>query len=259
MSKPLYEKFMEEKNTSLTKRYIEDSFDLMIRDEEHLVPFIKDFRVVKEESSSLGTYSNDDRVIKINQESIEKTKGNKQLTALEVIRHEMEHARALKTLLEGKDDIESLIISYSLRDYAILHGIDRLPNLDNINWTYLRFDKKMNYNIDPGERLAEIKAWKYLVNFLKNQRRTDDLLTARSNLYYSYIRGYLNNRYYLDAPTYEYLRKTGMLHNYHWLKNRVDKKDYSFETRITYGLPITYQEHDEKVLKKVLLKKRERE
>ena len=259
MSKPLYEKFMEEKNTPLTKRFIEDSFNIMIREEPELEPSINDFRVVRASEKNLGTYSNENRVIRINQKNIERQGGNEQLNALEVIRHEMEHARALKKFYEGRDDIESLIINYSLRDYAMMMGMDRFPNLDNLSWPYLKFNKKENYEIDPGERLAEIKAWKYMVNFLKNQRKTDDLLTARSNLYYAYIRGYLNNRYYLDAPTYEFLRKTGMYHNYHWLKNRVDKKDYSFETRITYGLPITYQEHEEKVLKKVLLKKRERE
>ncbi len=136
------------------------------------------------------------------------------------------------------------------------HKIDKIPNLDHLSDFFLRINTKANYETDPGERLAEIKAWKYMVNLLKNQRTSDDLLKARTMLYASYIRGYKDNRYYLDPPTYEFLLKTGMFYPFNWLKNRVEKKDYSFETRITYGLPITKEEYDEKVLQKVKLKRK---
>ena len=112
--------------------------------------------------------------------------------------------------------------------------------------------------VDPEERLSEIKAWKYLVNLLKNQRTTPDLLTARSNLYYAYVRGYKDNGYYIDAPTYQYLLKMGMYHQYYLFKRRVEEeKDYSFETRLTYGLPLNSStEYDKKILEKVRLRKR---
>lgn len=258
MAKPLYEMFMDEKNTPLKESYIRDSFELMIGEEPSLKPYIEDFRVVKSIDRVLGTYSKDNRMIKINKECLDSIDGNKQLMALKAVRREIEHARNLKTLLEGRDDIESLVVGYSLRDYAMKEGISTSPNLDRIYPDFLTISKNMNQETDPAERLADIKAWKFLVNFLKNQRRTDDLLTARTMLYYSYIRGYKDNRYYLDAPTYEFLLKTGMHHEHYWLKNRVEKKDYSFDTRLTYGLPITYPEYEEKVLKKVLLQKRER-
>lgn len=258
MANKVYSYYQEQKHQELDKRFIYDIFDEMMGAEPELMPFIDDFRIVEAPTSSLGSYSNENRCIKINRKLIEEQPVNSHFLAIEVVRHELEHARNLKNLYAGKDDIESLVISYALRSYAMQNGMNRHFNIDRLDPFFLGINTKANYETDPGERLAEIKAWKYMVNLLKNQRTSDDLLKARTMLYYSYIRGYKDNRYYMDAPTYEFLLKTGMHHEYYWLKNRVAKKDYSFDTRITYGLPITYPEHEDKVLKKVLLQKRKK-
>ena len=256
MADKIYSLYQNNKYCTLNKNYIYDIFDEMIASESDLMPYVNDFLVVNDMGVALGAYSNEDRYIRVNKSLLEKQNYNPQLLTIEVIRHELEHARNLKTLYEGKDDIESTVIYYSLRYFAMNHGLDYYPNLDQLNEFFLAMDTKVNYNVDPGERLAEIKAWKYIVNLLKNQRDSFDLLTARSMLYYSYIRGYTDNNYYLDSPTYEFLLKTGMFHDHYHLKNRVNNKDYCFDTRITYGLPITYPEYNEKVLKKVKLQKK---
>ena len=256
MSDKIYDLYKTYRNQPLDDKFIYQAFEIMLEKEKGLIPYIDDFRVIDTEFNALGTYSNEDRLIKINKSLIAKQSIQSQIYALHVIRHELEHARNLKTLYEGRRDIESLAVYYSLRSYAMEHNMDYFPNLDHLYKDFLEISTKINYETDPGERLAEIKACKYIVNLLKNQRNTEDLLVARSMLYYSYIRGYKDNRYYLDPPTYEFLIKTGMYHNFNWLKEQVNKKDYSFETRITYGLPITGKEYNEKVLQKVKLRKR---
>ena len=254
----LYKLYKEQKKKELSNQFIEDAFQEMLKKEKELLPYITGFEICEEEGKLLGGYSNYQRKIEIHKKNIESqiSNVNTNLIALEVIRHEMEHARNLKILEEDKKDIESLVIKYSLKDYAIEKGWDYPTFQTPFELWMLPYRIKENYEVNPGERLAEIKATKYLVNLLKNERRSEDLLHARSMLYYSFIRGYKDNRYYLDAPTYQFLLKTDMLHELKWLINRVAKKDYSFEARITYGLPITTEEYQRDVLQKVKLKKK---
>lgn len=251
MSDKVYELYKE---NELDKKFIEDAFSIMLDKDKELVPYISDFRVIDDINYPLGSYSNEDRWIKINKGLIEALPIESKILALKTIRKELEHARSLKSLYDGRRDIESLINYYSLRGYAIKNGMD--INIERLNPTFLEIDSRINIETNPAERLAEIKAWKYMVNLLKNQRTTDDLLCARTMLYYSYTRGYNDNRYYLDAPTMTFLLKSGMFFQYNLLKNRIDKKDYSFDTRLTYGLPLTYPEYDKDILKKVKLKKK---
>ena len=258
MSNPLYELYRKQQYQDLTKDFIQDAFSIMMQKEKDLLPYITDFKVQEREDNLLGSYSNYEKQIIIYQETINtlKTPMNSNLMAIEVIRHEMEHARNLKTLEEGRKDIESLVVSYSLKDYAIEQELDYSTFSSPLDLWMLTLKIKENYETNPGERLVEIKAAKYLVNLLKNQRISDDLLQARRLLYYSYIRGYKNNRYYLDAPTYQFLFETNMLQELKRLRKRVESKNYTLEKRLTYGLPLTYKEYDEKVLQKVKLQRR---
>lgn len=256
MSKEIYKLYKEYNNKPLDNNFINKAFELMLDQEKELIPYINDFRITGEYARYLGAYLPEDRIIKINKELIEKQNINHQLFTLHIIKHELEHARNLKTLYEGKNDIESLIIYYSLRSYAIEHNLERFPNLDHLYKDFLEIETKMNYKTNPGERLTDIKACKYIVNLLKNQRNSEDLLISRIMLYYAYTRGYKDNRYYIDPPTYEFLLKTGQFHDHYLLKNRINKNDYSFNTRITYGLPITNEEYNKQVLHKVKLYKK---
>ena len=251
MSDKVYELYKE---NELDNKFIEDAFNLMLEKDKELVPYITDFRVIDNPNAPISSYSNEDRWIKVNKKIIEDLPIESKILALKTIRKELEHARSLKSLYDGHCDIESLINYYSLRSYAIKNGMD--SNIERLNPTFLEIDAKINFLVNPAERLVEIKAWKYMVNLLKNQRTTDDLLCARTMLYHSYTRGYQDNRYYLDAPTMTFLLKSGMFFQYNLLKNRIDKKDYSFDTRLTYGLPLTYPEYEDDILKKVKLRKR---
>lgn len=256
MSDRIYNLYQENKNTPLDEKFITDAFEIMIDKENDLIPYVKDFSVTNLPKKLLGAYSNEEKCIRISKEAIEEQPINHQLYALHVLRHELEHARNLKILYDNHRDIESLIVYYSLRAYAMEHNLEFTRNSDNLIKEFLDIGTKINYEIDPGERLADIKASKYMVNLLKNQRRSEDILIARGMLYYAYQRGYKDNGYYLDPPTYDFLLKTGMFHDHYWLKNRVNNKDYCFDTRITYGLPITYSEYNEKVLQKVKLQRK---
>ena len=260
----LYQLYMEYKDKDVDDIFINQAFELILKKDLELKPFIHNFKVVHMDDMNLGSYSNEDREICVNIDQIltaDTGVKNKKLLAVEVIRHEMEHARNLQTLFKGRKDIESTIVGFSLKEYASEHGLDGYDYYDKDDFYILmgRLKKASNYLIDPGERLADIRAWKYIVNLLKNQRISDDLLVARSMLYYSYIRGYQHNRDYLDAPTYLYLIKMGMYHQYYLFKKRVEEqKNYSFETRLTYGLPLTEKEYDKSILRKVRLKKKDR-
>ena len=89
------------------------------------------------------------------------------------------------------------------------------------------------------------------------EKKTEDLLTARANLYFAYTQGYNSNGWYLNPPTYEYLLNMRMMDEYRYLKKRVEEKQYVFGTRLQYGLPlIDGKEYDQKILQKVKLQKR---
>ena len=257
MNSELYRLLME--YDGLDDDFINRAFEIIMKEEKGLEPFVLDFDIKVEDNPRLGSYNNETRQILVNPENIKEFPdvSNKKLLALNVLRHEIEHARNLQRLYEFRSDIESTVVKYSLMEYAIDHRMAPITSFDQIDAFGMAYRKIENYQIDPGERLADIKAWRYLVNLLKNQRRTDDLLEARKQLYYAYIRGYVSNGWYLNAPTYEYLLKMGLYHEYYLFKKRVEEKQYVLDTRLMCGLPLVYgDEYDKEILRKVKLQKR---
>ncbi len=257
MLSELYALFISYQNKDLDNEFIYNAFNIMMK-YENIGNYVKDFKIVHEIDNNLGTYSNETRTIKINKSNVisDKNIDNKKLLSLQVLRHELEHAKNLKRLYENNCDIKTRIIRYSLIEYAINHNLYYGSSLDKIEPAILKERRFGTYNIDPGERIAEIKSWKFIVNFLKNQRSTNDLLVARSMLYYSYIRGYKNNGYYLEPPTYEYLLKLGLYHEHYLLRKTFNSANYNFDTRLLCGLPISQNEYNQKILEKVKLQKR---
>ncbi len=257
----LYELYLKYRGKNIDDDFLNKAFDLTMRKEKCLLPYIADFKITENtKDKRFGTYSHNSRLLTVNKGKINDFPvEQKNIFGIQILRHELEHARNIRTLEEQRQDIESRIIQYSLKVYSLLSGKEDLSKTDNIDLLLLIANKSLNYDIDPEERLADIKAWRYMVNFLKNQRNSKDILLARTYLYYAYIRGYKDNRYYLDCPTYMYLLNTHQLEDLKRLKNTVDTKDYSLGTRLIYGLPITYEEHKEGVLDKVLLQRRKNE
>ena len=247
-------------SADLDEAYISKAFDMMMDKEKGLEDYARAVRVVSEESDCLADYDCDTGLIHVYLNKILEDKSitrNKKILTFEALRHEMEHARNIARLYQCRSDIESVVLRASLKKYAIEKGIDVSRTLDKIDPQYYSFKKKENYDVDPDERLAEIMGWKYIVNLLKNQRSSYDLRSARVMLYLSYIKGYNHNRYYLEAPTYQYLLNTGLYHQLYLLRKRVAEQDYCLETRLRCGLPIRPVEFssDVKKLTKVVRKK----
>ena len=267
MNSRIYRLLVENQGREIDDAFIDEAFEIMMSDDSSLLPFINDFKIVdKPEEDSLGTYNPFEKKMTINKINILNPKickdvPNKRMLVLETLRHEIEHARNTQRLHQCRSDIESMIIRLSMKDYALENGLDRMDPFDKEDFFSLmyRARKKEHYLIDPEERLADIRAWNYLVNLLKNQRTTADLLVARKMLYFAFCRGYIEG-YYLDPPTYQFLLKMGMYHRFYLLKKHVEELEhYSFETRLMYGLPLTKEEYDDGILKKVKLRKVKKE
>ena len=258
MSSELYSLYQASKGKNLKDSFIEDSFDIMLEKEKELKPYIGNLVISDKASDLYGEYSLKNHDVTIYKQNVPETDSS-HLLALQILRIELEHARNLKTFWEGKKDIETTVIDCSLRDYAQVEGVHRFPQLTPLDLLSYTYHKKENYEINPEYRLASIRSWKYLVNFFKNLRTSanpKDLYAARVMLYEAYKRGYRDNRYGLDVPTYEFLIKTRLFDDYYWLKSRVEKEDYSFDTRLLYGLPISEYEYNHKIRGKVKLPNR---
>ena len=247
MNKELFRLLEGYKNSEVDKDFLIQSFDIMMDEEDGLRDEFVDYMKVDDKLKSIGAYTFEDKRISVNLENVKKcaakrTYYNDKLYALYVLRHELEHARSIKRLYEFRDDIESLVTNYSLRSHFIIHNIYGaiIPEDDY----YVSSEAKRAYIFNPDERMADIKAWRFVNNLIKNQRGSQDLMYARSMLYFSYLRGYEANDGFLDPPTYSYLLMQHMFNNYKYLKRRVESKNYSFATRALCGLPITYHEYD---------------
>ncbi len=266
MSSPIYELYEQYKNKGIDDDFINKAYELMIQKEPELVPFVNNFKIEPDGEGNIASYSMRERIIRVDRDLLRENLDaepikNDPIFTLRVVRHELEHARDLKKLHEGKDDIESAIIKIALRDYAIDHGLERFDFYDKTAFFMQDFNwrRKENRRVNPEERLADIRAWKYLVNLLKNQRTTQDLLIAKSKLYYAFIHGYQENPYFIEAPTYRFMLNMGMYHQYYLFKKRVEEKnEYSFYTRLMYGLPLKQEEFDRQILKTLGLQKRKK-
>ncbi|MEE3343782.1 MAG: hypothetical protein VZS44_06810 [Bacilli bacterium] len=257
MYKELYALLRLYQDKELDDEFINKAFDIMMK-YENLDNYINDIILVDDINNSLGSYHNEDHIIKINKNKInnEELILNKKLVVLQVLRYGFEHAKNLQRIYERNNDIETKVVRYSLIEYAIKHNLYYGFGLDKVDPLLLRTNYIMNYDIDPAGRIVGIKSWKFMVNLLKNQRCTNDLLMARSMLYYSYIKGYKDNGFYLEAPTYNYLLMSGLYHEYYLLKKQFDKSKYSLDTRLLCGLPISYEEYNESTLAKARLRKK---
>ena len=255
--KPLYQLLYKEyEGKPLDDYFIEQAFNRMMEEERELEPFISGLDIVHKKDKCFATYNERTGLITMNRKTIKKYTNDDKIKALAYLRHEMEHARNIKRYFEGREDLESTILEYALKPYAIKMGLIPRPkeyeNDFDLNYFYSKV--RENSSIAPDERIAEIRAWDYMVNLLKNQRTTKDLLTARVGLYKAYAAGYEDNKYYLESPTFQFFLNVGLLREHNWLKKRFRNHDYSFDTRILYGLPVTYKEYKEKILQKTRLK-----
>ena len=262
MADNLYKLLIDDYPDYVDDDFFKDAFAMMMEKEKGLEKYAKDIKVSDDNRESLADYNNVNGLITIYINSIMCDKGavlNKRILGLECLRHEIEHARSVQRLHELREDIESLLLRCSLRDYARDHGIDILRNLDKFDEDSYWFHKveKETYLVDPDERLAEIRGWKFMLSLLrKHNGETKDIANVLSMLTKSYRRGYKSNGVYLEAPSYEFVLRMGMYHQYYLLHKQVNEKQYVFDTRVTLGLPITMQEYNQGIAKKVYTKSR---
>ena len=243
----------------LDSNFFESYLTLLLNKEPELKDYVKDIIVENKICSDnrMGSYNCKEKLIRIYLPSIRvgikyKDTNLINIIALEILRHEFSHAESYHLIDERKSDIKSYILRYANLQYSIDNGL--LLNYYNTDLYNLK--RKDNYLINPMERIAEIDSWKYIINIIKNDHNTEELLYARVSLYYSLIRGYNDNNIFINCPTYDFLLNTGLLKDYKYLKNIVEDKNYSFDTRIENGLPITYDELNEKTYKKCLIQKK---
>lgn len=257
----IYKLLKQYNNKELDKEFFEKAFSYFLKEDESLFRFVNKIKVTDadEEDETLGNYRIEDEMItiylnNIKDEHIDKKNiNNRNILGLQVLKHELLHADTIRKIREGKKDIKTYVKMMGLLDYCAKKGIYYPLETD---LQYLNFLTKENYISDPNERTTDIDSWKYIVNLLKNQKNTQELLYARSRLYYSLIRGYKDNGIYINSPTYEFLLELRQIREFKLVKKRVEEKDYNFDTRLTCGLPISKDEYYNKILKKTKLQKK---
>ena len=124
MNKELFSLLKSSKD-ELSEEFINNAFDIMIQKDNELIPFINNF-VIDDDLESEGEYEAENKIIRISPSKIISNEFgyiSDKVTALQCIRHEMEHARGLKRLYEVKHDIESVVNEYSFAYYIQKYGI----------------------------------------------------------------------------------------------------------------------------------------
>lgn len=258
----IYRLLKEYDNRLLDKSFLEKAFEYLLEEEKNLTDYVCNIKITDNDDSN-DIYGNyrlpPDKLVTLyinniqNKNIFSNNINRKNIFALEALKHEITHARQIKNIDAGKKDINTEVNKLSLLNYCKKNGLFYpLPEYD---MTYINFLTNENYELSPDERSAEISSWKYIVNLLKNNRYSDELLFAKTNLYYSYIRGYKDNGIYINCPTYEFLIELKLMREFKLLKKKVESNNYSLETRLKNGLPITYEEYNYEILKRLRLSK----
>ena len=256
MYKQIGKLLREHKNEELDEQFIRDAFEIMIFHDnlEHYVN-----KLTFDNGEQFGLFDGENRIININIERInglERSNYSKRLNALLILRHEIEHARNLKKTIIS-DGIESVILELSM----LVDNLNAADEKSRELWVKMGaiqsgiVEKSSVYGLNPNERIADIRSLKFMVNILKNNRNSQELIQSRKFLYETYVRGYFDTGSKIDPPTYLYLIKSGFLIYYSNLANYISShRPYSLDTRVLCGLPITREEKDLVLLNKAGLK-----
>ncbi len=184
--------------------------------------------------------------------------------------HECNHALEEKIKQEEKS-IESSI--YSISDPNRYNQLlTKSTNKENSSIIILKSEQaitnyEQQYFNSPTERMAEIKAYQTIVNVLSgNPLETPNLLNYYQTLFnQEMLFGYVeeNRRRvnpFFNGPFIEYMKNNGNLSEmemFDWYSDDAEKcffhttRQYSFPTRLYYGLPISNKEYN-KVYQKII-------
>ena len=193
----------------------------------------------------------------------------------QAILHELEHANQNKkyNVITDEGNTEKILIEMALRtSYNLKDPKKFLNNLMNngcseeqiMKWMEEEVRKvKMFYDINPIERLAEIRSYDTLANSLNPL--SSELPNLCGYMYFNYINSLISGYEYdgnqLIAPTVAYIN--GMKFTDEWprftfydgdpktMVMKLNQKHTLIE-RLSLGLPISFEEH-EKVNKQLIL------
>ncbi|MBQ6135043.1 MAG: hypothetical protein IJI60_01860 [Bacilli bacterium] len=241
--KKLIEKYYDR---FLTRGFIQEAFDILISYYKDLEDYISDFQLIFYYEDNLGRYDLQTRVLSVNvgnlcETIIEPSIKNRKLLSLEVLRHELEHVKQIKTLWEGEESLEKYLLTCAFQFYCLRENISK-NNKDSQYIKNLAFLKKDNYDLDPSERLAEIRAFEFVLPLLDKARDRNDLETLKKALWKQYCKGYFMRDQFLPSPTYEFLLNIGLCKECEVLQEMVEKYHYYPHTRFVYGLPMEPEE-----------------
>ena len=252
--KKLIDKYYDRR---LTRGFIEEAFDILISHYKDLESYISDFQTIFYYEDNLGRYDLQTRVLSVNVSNlcetiIEPTIKNRKLLSLEVLRHELEHVKQIQTLWEGEESFEKYLLTCAFQFYCIQKKILNGNQDPKYIWN-LAFMKKDNYDLDPSERLAEIRAFEFVLPLLDKDRDKGDLEVLKKELWKQYCKGYFMRNQFLPPPTYEFLSKIGLDTECEILRKRVVDNHYDSRTRFIYGLPMEMEEIEKE--KELILRK----
>lgn len=247
MYKQIRELLKENEGKKFDNDFIFDAFNIMVQHDRPIMQYARTLTVGGERANVLASYNRERRIITVNKNEIikhSKDDYSMRLNTLNSLRHELEHAYTLKKLYQFKHDIESEVTILSNIDYIISEKLPIAVQLDNVEYDDLVDGKEneANYLVAPDERIASIRAARFMRNLLMYKKDSPELKIAKDQLFMGYMRGYLDNGFYLDPPTYTYLLNLRLLSEYKKIKYLADNSNYSLETRATFGLPISYDE-----------------
>lgn len=228
-------------NKILDLKDIEKILDQLII-EKQLNEYISNMKVQQIRSKNLASYSNETKVITIYSNIIDLMIKNidkqiipsdnllknlyKNLSILQVIMHEVEHANQEK-LIDTTNNLESFILRLS----------ELVP------------ENSILYEYKPEERLAEIKSYKEiltLISLLNNKsKQINDLMEIDS--LQKLLRGYHYENQIITTPLITYFEKGKKPELLTPLVITNNEKKvisvYNLEDRLKYGFPITTEEY----------------
>lgn len=238
----------DHKDEEVDKKFILDVFEIMASHDD-LEGYAD--KVTFDDNEFFGLFDGDRATININIDRINrlnKTNYKKRLNTLLILRHEVEHARNLKKTAVS-DGVEASILRLSM--FVASKAKEASLGITKPEDTLV----SSLYRLNPNERIADIRSSKFMINLLKNNRGSEELIKSREFLYWDYIRGYRDNGITIDPPTYLFLINSGFFRYYCGLVRVVSEHEpYSLDTRVLCGLPITREEKELTLLNKAGLK-----
>jgi len=243
------------KGKTLTFKNIEKLLELLIN-EKQLEEYISDIHIQQIGSNKLASYSNYERKITIytsvvntmlnDIENTIKTNNTfeiflyKNLSLLQVILHELEHANQEK-ILYTNNTLEAFLLRIS----------------------QFVLENDLLYEYKPEERFAEIKSFDDIITLfnmleIKNFNLSSILKTDKLQ---RELRGYHFKNNKINIPLFTYFilgNKESLLNAFDWYLSDYNKcleqvsEEYDFNQRLFYGFPISINEYAESTKRLVL-------